>query len=279
MKGSSSKAKKLKRKKDEFHSHKKLHIQETGLPDLEQVKARTMLAFDRLGHQVLSSEPGGYDLQSWMKSFNSLLDDFAEKVGPGRLPTGFDDRRREISAALLVAPDSSDTDSEIAKLVQEQEVARKVVEDGARKAANRLNSLREERQKCEKDLKEETKKLADLNEEKQSRRFFSRVLRAGPPTAQSEATIKELESSLSKIAEEIERLQKLRAAITGGSPTDGSSELVDAQQRVESIQKKLDDLRLAKQGKRQFAQEREMAAKTMSDIVSQMQVGGSGTET
>jgi uncharacterized coiled-coil protein SlyX len=268
-KGSSSKAKKLKRKKDEFHSHKKLHIPETGPLDLEQVKARTVLALDRLGHQVLSSEPGGYALESWMKNFNSLLDDFQEKIGPGRLPTEFDGRRREITALLLTPPDSSGIDSEIENLLQEQDGAGKVIEEEAAKTTARLRSLRGERDGCEKDIKEEKRKLAEMNEAKQSRRFFSRLRRAGPSTETSEERIKKLESRLSKIVGEIDELQRARAA---------DSPVALAREKVESIQKKLDELRLSKQAKSQFSREREVAAKTMSEVVSQIQVAQVGTE-
>ena len=63
-KGSSSKEKKQKKKKkQEFHSHRRAHFQESERHDPEEVRARTIIALDKLGHQVLSTEPGGYDLR------------------------------------------------------------------------------------------------------------------------------------------------------------------------------------------------------------------------
>ena len=57
-KGFSSKEKKEKRKKQEYHIHKRAHFQETERPDAEEVRKRTILALEKLGHQVLSTEPG-----------------------------------------------------------------------------------------------------------------------------------------------------------------------------------------------------------------------------
>lgn len=51
-KGFSSKEKKQKRKKQDYHIHKRAHFQETERPDPEEVRKRTILALERLGHQV-----------------------------------------------------------------------------------------------------------------------------------------------------------------------------------------------------------------------------------
>ncbi len=275
--GSSNKAKKLKRKKDEFHSHKKLHLQETEPLDLEQVKARTILALDRLGHQVLSPEPGGYDLQSWMRNLNSLLDDFQEKIGPGRLPPELDERRREINASLLASPDSSAIDSEMETLLREQENARRAIEEESEKAAAKLRSLQGEHDLRERDLMAEKKKLAEMNEANQSRQFFSRFLRPGPSTAKTDARIKELESDLSRIEDEIKTVQRARAAGAGGS-TESNKTVAEAKQKIESSQKRLDELRLSKQALIQLAQEREVAAMSLSEVVSKVQVVPGETE-
>ncbi|MDA4118420.1 MAG: hypothetical protein OK455_08775 [Thaumarchaeota archaeon] len=271
-KSSSNKTKKLKRKKDEFHSHKKLHFQEIEPLGLEQVKERTILTLDRLGHQVLSSEPGGYGLQSWMKNFNSLLDDFQEKIGQTRMPSEFDGRRREINAILNAQPDSSEVESEIEKLLREQEDAKKTMEEEAAKRTVRLRSLREQRDGYEKDLKDEKRRLAEMNEANQSRQFFSRLLKAGPSTAPTEEKIKELESSLSKTADEIDTLQNSQVSGSG-------SAVAGAKEKAESTQTKIEELRLSKQAKIQLTRERELAATTMSEIVSKVQVAPSGTET
>ena len=65
--------------------------------DYNQLKTRTIIALDKLGHQKFSSEPGGYSLENWMKGVNLLLDDFEEKMGAARLPSAYAERRRELT--------------------------------------------------------------------------------------------------------------------------------------------------------------------------------------
>ena len=66
-KGISGKSnKKTKRKKQEYHIHRRAYAQESERLKPAEVRARTILALDRLGHQVLSTEPGGYDLEDWL---------------------------------------------------------------------------------------------------------------------------------------------------------------------------------------------------------------------
>ena len=119
-KGVSGKAKKkLKRKKQEYHMHRG-HFHEEEQVSPEQVRARTVLALDRLGHQVLSTEPGGYDLEAWVRSLNSLLDDFEEKIGEEKVTDEFRKAREGALAPLLSRSVSGDVDSEIRKLVDEE---------------------------------------------------------------------------------------------------------------------------------------------------------------
>ena len=122
-KGFSSKEKKQKKKKQEFHSHRRAHFQDSERYDPEEVRARTILALDKLGHQVLSTEPGGYDFRAWMKSLNSLLDDFQEKMGTDRITDEF--RARLHEAVLSLVPSSSqEIEQEVEKLNQEEAATR-----------------------------------------------------------------------------------------------------------------------------------------------------------
>ncbi len=197
-KGFSSKEKKQKRKKQDYHIHKRAHFQETERPDPEEVRKRTILALERLGHQVLSSEPGGYDLEDWMRSLNSLLEDFEEKVGDGVVGDEFRARSQQALGRLVPSSSAKEIDQEIEKTTEEQAAASAAVDEAERRASARLASLREERDACVKELKKEKEKLAEIKEARQSRQFFSRILRAGPSTEQAEASVAELESKLKR---------------------------------------------------------------------------------
>jgi hypothetical protein len=276
-KGFSSKEKKQKRKKQEFHSHRRAHFQESERLDPEGVRARTVLALDKLGHQVLSSEPGGYDLDDWIRSLNSLLDDFQEKVGAERVAGEFRTRSQEILDRLVPLSSASDIDSEIEKLTQEEEAARVAIDEAVKRAAVRRASLREERDACGKELKAEREKLAELREARQSRQFFSRILRAGPSTEEAEARVAELESKLKNLEEEFERSRKARTSTGGGAPGEGDSGYLEAQQRLEAARDKLLDLQSSRQSLLQLASEREVATQAISTMISALKLGGAAS--
>ena len=172
-KGFSNKEKKQKRKKQEFHSHKRAYLQGGERADPEEVRARTVLALDRLGHQVLSTEPGGYDLEDWSRNFNALLDDFEEKVGPASITDEFRARRQEAVGYLVPSATADDIDSEIERLTEEERDARALLDEVEKQAADEAGSLREERDACGRDAEGERERLSELTEARQSRQFFS----------------------------------------------------------------------------------------------------------
>ena len=272
-KGFSNKTKKLKRKKQDFHIHKRAHLQEPEELDLEQVRARTTLALDRLGHQVLSTEPGGYDLEDWTRNVNSLLDDFQEKVGADLITDEFRERRRAALLSLALPSASSDADSEMEKLVQEEAAAKEALAELDRKAATKLAALKDERDACEKELKIARQKLADLRAAKQSRPFFSRLIGPGPSTEQAEAKVAELEGKTGKLEEEIETHRKARSRLAENNPADGDSGRAEARQRLDAAQERLTELQSARQGMLQLSREREVATKALSDLVSSINFG------
>lgn len=275
-KGFSSKQKKLKKKKQDYHIHRRGHFQEEGQPDPEEVRARTILALDRLGHQVLSTE-GGYDLQDWMKSLESLLDDFQEKVGDEQITDEFRSRRSAAALSLASPTATSDTDSEIEKTIQEEEGARAALADLERKAAARLASLRDERDACARDLKSAREKLVEIREAKESRKFFSRLVGSGPSTEKSEKRIAELEAKLSSLEEEIERSRKHRTALGTSNPEGGESSYPEAEKRLEEARATLLSLQDEKANRIQLTKEREAATKTISDYISSMSLVGAPT--
>jgi len=272
-KGFSSKQKKLKRKKQDYHVHRRGHLQEAQQLDLEEVRARTILALDRLGHQVLSTE-GGYDLQDWMKSLDSLLDDFQEKVGADQITEEFRARRQAAVLPLASPAAVGDTDVEIENATQEEVAARAALAELEKKAAEKLASLRDERDACGRDLKLEKERLDEIREAKQSRQFFSRLVRAGPSTEQPEKRIEELEAKLSRLEEEIDRSRKVRSALASSSAGEGHSAYPEAEQRLEDARDKLISLQEARKDKIQLTKEREAATKTISELISSMTLEG-----
>jgi hypothetical protein len=265
----SSKEKREKRKKQEYHVHKRAHFQESERPNAEEVRKRTILALDRLGHQVLSSEPGGYDLDDWTRNLNSLLDDFQEKVGAELVGDDFRSRRQQ-ALSRVVPSTARDIDSEIERLTQEEAAASTAADEAEKRASARLASLKDEREACAKDLKAQREKLEEIREARQSRQFFSRILRAGPSTEEAVASVAALESKLKKLENEVERTRKARSTAAG----EGDPEYIEARRRYEAARSKLQELQASKQGLLQLAHEREEATKTLSDIITALKLGG-----
>ncbi len=268
----SSKEKKEKRKKQEYHVHKRAHFQETERPDAEEVRKRTILALDRLGHQVLSSEAGGYDLEDWRRSLDSLLDDFQEKVGEGIVGDEFRARSQQVLSRLVPSSTIGGIDSEIQKLTQEEAAASAAVEEARVRASARLASLKEEREACMKELKAQRERLAEIKEARESRQFFSRFLRAAPSTDEAEAKVAGLESKLKNLEEEIERARKARSGAAGGAG-EGDQAYLEARTRLESARAQLLDLQSSRQNLMQLAGEREEAAKALTEIISSLKLG------
>jgi hypothetical protein len=270
--GSGNSKKKLKRKKQEYHVHRRAYFQESDQVNPEDVRARTVLALDRLGHQVLSTEPGGYDLEDWLRSLNSLLDDFQEKIGDHLIPEEFRRVRHESLLSLGHPFASGGADAELEKLTLEEGAARAALADLDRQAGERLASLREERDSCSRELKLEREKLAGMREAREGRKFFSRLVGGGPSTEHAEARVAELESKLSRLEEEIDKSRKARSGsgVTGAGKT-GSANL-EALERLEGIRNRLLELESAKLERLQLAREREAAAKAISESITSLRL-------
>jgi uncharacterized protein involved in exopolysaccharide biosynthesis len=291
-KGFSNKTKKLKRKKQEYHTHRRIRFQEAEQIDPEQARARTKLALDRLGHQVISAEPGGYNLEAWTRNVESLLDDFEEKVGEERITAEFHERSRE-AIRQLARPSSHAIDSEIEALRRQESAAKEEVAELTKRMTAKVASLREEREACERDLKAEREKLSALREAKQRNSFMSRFRRAGPSTLPVEERVAALEAKLKEIDDRIDEHTKkkkrsirvdhdhdnkeedgVKSSESGGAPALGEgTSLDDIQSRLDAIYARLGELQALRQRMIQLADEREVATKKISDMISSLDLG------
>jgi hypothetical protein len=288
-KGFSNKAKKLKRKKQEYHTRRRSRFQEVEQLDPEQARVRVILALDRLGHQVISTEPGGYDLEAWTRNVDSLLDDFREKVGEDRVGAEFRELSRE-AIRQLAPPSTREVDTEIEELREEEEAAKVSLAELTKKVAAKLASLRGEKEACEKELKAERERLADLKEARQKNSFLSRFIRAGPSTQPAEQKVAELEAKLKDLHVQIDEYVKKKksaraenaspqgdpvAASEGEATTTSSSSSSpnDIHLRLEAIYDRLVELQSVKQGMLQLTEEREIAAKKIADMISSLDLG------
>ena len=254
-------------KNQSFHPHK-IRIYEVPKLDFDQLKARTISTLDRLGHQRLSTEPGGYTLENWVKGVNVLLDEFEEKAGAARLSPEYLGRRRELDARFSGTMSVAQADEEIAELRMEMSRIEKKIEGGRSTATSKIEELKTEEAKCSSELEQERSRLAAVTKIQAADSFFGRLFGRGKaqPT-RPESRIDELQSRLSalstEIAEQKELLRSIDTHALGSEFAEDWAQLDSMETRLRG----LDDERITKN---QSAKERAELAGLIADAVSRI---------
>lgn len=257
----------MKRKKQEYHTHKRAYYQESQALNPSDVRSRTIVALDRLGHQVLSTEPGGYDLDDWLRSLDSLLEDFQEKLGSSAITEDFNRQIREALTPLTLPSEEGMADPEIERLSKEEAEATAALGDLKARTGEKVTSLKNERETCLKEIKVEREKLSQITKESESRGFFSRLRRPNVSPAPTEAKIRELESRLKKLEEELRAAQTNSGAAGARNPGE-----IEIREKLDAIGRRLEELQTAKQSRLQLSRERETATQRISAIVSSLRI-------
>ena len=235
-------------------------------PDYEQFKARTIIALNKLGHQRLSSEPGGYSLENWIKGVNLLLDDFEEKMGPVKLPLEFVERRRELSYWLSKPVDLTSIDRSISEFVLSEEEIRKKLQDTRRKSSSRIEELRTEQAARTAELEEEKERLSiSVPEQRPSvfRRLFGDNTTHSVDTAESR--VEDLESKLRVLSSAMLEEQKSLKSFDQHSSESPWAEEWRRLETLEARRKELEDERLEKL---QLVKEREELTASIASLIS-----------
>jgi hypothetical protein len=282
-KGFSPSQKKDKKKKQEFHKHK-VKFNPEGQVDFEELKNRVTIALDRLGTQVFSGEPGAYDIKHWTSSFDLLLDDFEEKASPDTLPKEYFDSRQRLTAELLSPVDTSAIDTEIHNLeslivsIQEKiaEINRRAeIEKNQERSdsASKIDELRKERQESDVQI---TRAKSTLEEQKkaESRQSIFGKLFTRSSASSSKSTQGKIDS-LSARKDQIDRdLQSIATARARklASKKDRSAEVASLQAELETQQQALGESEAQKQEKLQLSEKRKQVTKSLSEIISQLQL-------
>jgi chromosome segregation ATPase len=277
-KGGLAKEKKLRKKKQEFHSHKLRPFEEEEA-DLGALKSRTITALNRLGHQTFSTESGGYGLDNWMKSFNMLLDDFQAKVGSETLLGAFRAKREEVTKGLLTPIDSSAIDGQMDEIQRNESELRHRIEEERERVVARQNAIESEKESCLRRLEQERRTLEELNSARQSRGFLSRLVgRSEVPSAPVEAREMELEERIQSLDKETQGLQKIKVSIERQVAPPQGAPHEQIWKDLEALRLKREELNGRKQEMAQRATERDQATAALAEIVSRIPVEEVDTE-
>lgn len=255
-------------KKEDFHQ-RKAESSEATQAEFDQLKTRTIIALDKLGHQKFSSEPGGYSLENWVRGVNLLLDDFEGKMGAARLPSDYAERRRELTYWLSKPVDLSSIDNSVDELKQgEEEILRKLHEARTR-SSSRIDELRTELAARSAELEEKKRQLSTLASERRSDSIFKRLFRGNPPLSvdDTEKEVEEIEARIHILASGILEEQKSLKSVDEHS---SESPWVEEWRRLESLQAKRKELENERLEKSQLVRERKELTASIADVISKI---------
>jgi hypothetical protein len=255
-KGSSPK-KSARKKKQEYHRHKQ-KVEQVEAPSSDEAKTKAIAALQKLGTQKLSNEPGGYDLQSWLKSLNVLLDDLQARVGADGLTREYYDKRDEVVKGILAAADTSEVDGTIASLNGEAAETASAIEGERSRIGGRLHEIDGEVDRLSKEMQDAQR---EQGEEKKGS-FFGRLL-GGDRRArrEGEARLEEIRAKQNGLAAESSRLKSDLARLEDTTEESPSRRLV-------GIKSKIDEAQKEKERILQLGQERERVTNELIGLIS-----------
>jgi hypothetical protein len=253
-------------KNQSFHQ-RKIRVQETPNLDYDQLKSRTIIALNRLGQQRLSNEAGGYSLESWARGVNILLDDFEEKMGAERLSPNYVERRRELNDLLSKEVSTSSIDESIFDLKRDAANAEDRIAEGRARLVSRVAELESEQDSCSAELVRERERIASKAADQGSGSLLKRIFKGNSKTSarDSRTTVKELESKLEVLSNDILGQQKLLKLVDRNSP---DSPLAEQRKGLESLQARLDALENERLEKVQLVKEREEITSSIANAIS-----------
>jgi len=254
-------------KNQSFHQ-RKIRIQETPKLDFEQLKARTINALNKLGQQKFSTEPGGYALDNWIKGVNVLLDEFEEKAGAAKLSPGYIASRHELNECLSKPVPVSSIDADLSELRANMFEIESNVESERALLVSRISELKTTQARCSDELERERRRVADSAPVQSSDSLFNRLLgRSKAPATNPENRIRELESKLATLSNEVLEQQKQLNTIVLRSP---ESRFAEEWNRLESMQTKLEELEKERSDRIQLVKERAEMTGSIAEAISRI---------
>ena len=253
-------------KNQSFHQ-RKIRIPETPKLDYDQLKSRTIIALNKLGQQKFSTEPGAYSLENWTRGVNILLDEFEGKMGEGKLSPDYVQKRRELIDRLSKPISTLPIDNSISELKQNVADVESRIDSERAQIVSRLVELRSEQDRCSAALVQEQRRISTLTTDRGSNSFFKRLFVGDSKTSAKDTGIqvKELESRLDVLSNEILGQQKLLKSVDQRSP---ESPFVEEWKALESLQTRLGALESERLERVQLVKEREEITASIANTIS-----------
>jgi hypothetical protein len=239
---------------------------------MDQLKERTIIALNKLGHQKFSSESGGYSLENWTSGVNLLLDEFEKKVNTARLPSEYFESRRELASLPFKMVDLSQTDNAISDLKRDETGILRKIDESRTQIASRVKELEDETAKCSTELEEKQRPSSAVVPEQGSKSLFRRIFGrnsttpAGAPTYETD----ELKARIRTLGNEVLEQKRILASINHHS---AESPLREEWEKLESLQTKMKELESTRLEKLQQVREREELTASLARAISGISAG------
>ncbi|HYA55839.1 MAG TPA: hypothetical protein VED22_03475 [Nitrososphaerales archaeon] len=254
-------------KNQSFHQ-RKIRIQETPELDFDQLKARTINALSKLGQQKFSTETGGYALDNWVRGVNVLLDEFEEKAGVARLSPEYLTSRNELNERLSRPVQVSSIDEDMSQLNTNISDIESKIEAGRALVVSRISELKAARASYSGELERERRRVAEAPAAQNTNSLFNRLLgKNKTPTKDPENIIRELESKLAILPDEILEQQKQLSVINAHSP---ESRFAQEWNQLELMQTRLRQLEEERSDRIQLVKERAEMTGSIADAISRI---------
>jgi hypothetical protein len=251
-----------------FHQ-RKIRIQETPKLDFDQLKARTINALNKLGQQKFPIELGGYALDNWIKGVNVLLDEFEEKAGATKLSPEYLASRHELNERLSKPVSVSSIDDDLSQLRANTSEIESKIESERILMVSRISELKTAQALCSDELERERRRVANSAPVQSPDSLFNRLLgRNKTPTTNPEVRIRELESKLANLSNEVLELQKQLNMIDHRSP---ESRFAEEWNHLGLMRTRQEELEKERSDRIQLVNERAEVTGSVANAISRIQ--------
>ena len=199
---------------------------------------------------------------------NILLDEFEEKAGAAKLSQEYFARRHELNDRLSRPVPTASIDEEISELRKNMSAIESRISAGRARIVSEISELKAEQTRCSGELEREQRRVAGAASEQNADSIFDRLFGRNKSQANNpESRIKELESKLAILSNEVLERQKQLKTIDIRSSESGFAEEWD---QLESIQTGLVELENERVDRVQLVKERAEVTASMAEAISRI---------
>lgn len=248
------------RRRKQNSNRKKEHIDQSNTKTFEESRNFVMNSLEKMGKQLFV-EGSDYGMESWIRNFNKLLDDFQDVLSKrGQVPEEFIQARARVFSILESKQSVKSLEDELRKLNEEASEIKRVLGYNIQDLRTKKDALIKQKTLLQEELGRQNVLLEERRRTR-STSFMSRLFgkkRNDDIIPETESKIATIESALNELETQISQVEMNERRISTDPPR-----LLEISKRIEEIQAKKESIL-------QYSKEREEATKIMSEAVSKI---------